>query len=145
MSTEHAPVLWANVPAGYLNADQLGLLLPAPANGPERYRFKAANLAAAVPSRRAAWAHIVVSGTCDHAHSLTFADGAVAKLPLDHDEVRIRFTDARPTDRRLAAMVRGRDRRDRRPHMTRRSTTRHRVTPPLAQRYWRHHGHRRGR
>ncbi|SFC89222.1 AAA family ATPase [Streptomyces aidingensis] len=54
-------------PAGYLDADQLGLCYPAPADDPETHRVKARNLGAMTRTLRAAGARcLILSGGVQH-------------------------------------------------------------------------------
>jgi hypothetical protein len=85
----------AGITAAYVDIDQLGISVPAPADDPERYRLKAENLAAIVAQFRADGAQVVVvSGTCDVMHVQKFVDKAevtLCRLQLSHEELRARL------------------------------------------------------
>ncbi|MFL6077002.1 MAG: hypothetical protein ACJ73S_26715 [Mycobacteriales bacterium] len=69
----------AGVPAGYVDADQVGLCYPAAAEDPDNHRLKARNVGGVLRTFRAAGARsLIVSG---YLNSAEVADGYAAWLP----------------------------------------------------------------
>jgi adenylylsulfate kinase-like enzyme len=87
------------IAAGYVDADQLGLCYPAPAEDPENHRVKARNLGAMAPVLREAGSRcLVFSGGVDGAedarHYAEAVPGAaltVVRLRVGIEELRARF------------------------------------------------------
>jgi adenylylsulfate kinase-like enzyme len=89
----------AGVPAGYVDADQVGLCYPSPAEDPDNHRLKARNVGSVLRTFRAAGARsLIVSG---YLNSAEVAGGYAARLPggsvvwcrlrVDEGELRERF------------------------------------------------------
>ncbi|MGP3971186.1 hypothetical protein [Streptomyces sp. 6N223] len=87
------------IPAGYLDADQLGLCYPTPPHDPENHRVKARNLGAMAPVLREAGARcLVFSGGVQHAdEARAYAEAVpgaaltVVRLRVAIKELRARF------------------------------------------------------
>ncbi|MGP4114133.1 hypothetical protein ACTWP5_24890 [Streptomyces sp. 4N509B] len=85
--------------AGYLDADQLGLCYPAPADDPQNHRVKARNLGAMARTLRAAGARcLVLSGGVQrveevraYAEAVPDAALTLCRLRVGLDELRARF------------------------------------------------------
>ncbi len=103
----------AEITAGYVDIDQVGMSMPRPEYDPEHYQLKVDNLAAVVRNCQAAGARLVViSGTCDVERTRGFAGNApvtLCRLSLEHDQIRARLAErgwaAEPVQTAIAEVV----------------------------------------
>lgn len=101
------------LPVGYVDIDQLGLLLPAPTGDPDYHRVKAANLVAVLETfRRHGAQQLIVSGVVDtergiepYARVAADVEFSLIRLTCTREELRRRYLGRGSTAERLDELM----------------------------------------